>query len=375
MKSPWPRRILTTTLVAAVLIALSASSLRHGYAALLALADLAHVDLPLAQNRPEALRSATSWRMDGRVQEADLYLPTDGPRAGMVLVPGAAAEGRNDPRLMEFATMLARSGFAVVVPDIQSLRRLEPSPESIGEIAGAFAFLRDEAGLEPGGWLGIGAFSVATGPAVLAALDPAIRGQVRFLFLVGGYHDMKRILTYLTTGYFELDGMPQHREPNAYGKWVYALSNAQRLPDPSDREALSILVQRKLNDPAAATDDVYAKLGPPGLAVYDFITNADAEKVPTLMQNLPPAVRADIDALNLAAVDLSELDAEVILVHGLDDDIIPYTESVSLAAALPEGQAHLYLLEGLHHVDRDISGMDIWRTWRALHLLLTPQIQ
>jgi len=372
MKPARPRLLFIIAILATLAAVLLVPSCHHGYDALLALADLGHVRLPFAQERPEARRQVVSWRMDSGLQEADLYVPEGGARAGMVVVPGAAEEGRNDARLVEFATLLARSGFAVVVPDIPSLRRLEPSPDSIGEIASAFTFLRDEAGLVSGSSLGIGAFSVATGPAMLAALEPSIRQEVRFLLLVGGYHDLERTLRYLTTGYFEIDGLPQHGIPNTYGKWVYALSNARRLPDASDREVLSALARRKLDEPAAQTDDLYARLGPDGLAVYEFITNTDPGDVSRLMKNLPPAVRADIDALNLADVDLSGLGAEVLLVHGLDDDVIPYTDSVSLAAALPPGTTHLYVLEGLHHVDHEIQGLDIWRMWRVLHRLFNP---
>ena len=371
MTSLRARRILITVIVALSGILLLHSFFRHGYDAMLALADLARVDLPLADSRPNVLRQDISYRANGRQHAADLYAPEGGARAGLVLVPGAAANGRNDVRLVEFATTLTRSGFAVMVPDIQSLRQLEPSPDSTQEIGDAFAFLRDKKGLVSSSWLGISAFSIAVGPAVLAALDPAISEQVKFLLLVGGYHDLVRTLTYLTTGYYEVDGQQQYRDPNAYGKWVYAMHNISRLQDPSDRGALSAMVLRKLDNPEAPVNDLQAQLSAAGGAVYAFITNTDPAKVPALMKNLPTAVLGDIAALNLAAYDLTGLKAEVILVHGRDDDIIPYTESISLAAALPPGQVKLFLLDGLHHVDRDFHGLDIWRTWRVMQILLT----
>lgn len=347
------------------------SYFRHGYDAMLLLADLAKIDLPLADSRPDILRQDIFYRANGRRHAADLYLPELGVRAGLVLVPGAAEDGRNDARLVEFATSLTRSGFAVVVPDILSLRNLQPSADSAQEIGDAFVFLRDEKGLVPGGWVGICAFSIAVGPAMLAALDPSINEQVKFLLLIGGYHDMVRTLSYLTTGYFDVDGLQQHREPNAYGKWVYALTNARRLQAPSGRAALAALARRKLENPAAPAESLRAQLDPEGEAVYDFITNADPTRVSLLMNRLPAAVLADIAALNLTAYDLSSLKAKVILIHGRDDEIIPYTESISLAAALPQGQVKLYLLEGLHHVDRDFHGLDLWRSWLAMQNLLT----
>ncbi|MDT8322367.1 MAG: hypothetical protein RQ826_17770, partial [Xanthomonadales bacterium] len=177
-----------------------------------------------------------------------------------------------------------------------------------------------------------------------------------------------------TTGYAgEGEGAP-YREPNPYGKWVYALSNADLLERDADREVLTALARRKLEDPDAGVDDLLHQLGPSGRAVHEFIANTNPQHVRALIEALPDAVRGDIKALDLAARDLSALEADVILIHGRGDDIIPYTESVALAGALPPGQAELYLLEGLQHVDREFSGADGWRLWQALYALLSYRL-
>jgi len=347
------------------------SPFRHGFDALRLVADLAHVDLPFARNHTEVSRNEVSYQISGRPYVADLYVPDREILAGVVLVPGAAEGGRNDSRLVDFGTSLSRSGFAVLVPDIRSLRQLQPSPESIREIGDAFVYLSDQEDLVRNGWLGITAFSIATGPAVIASLDPAIGNQVKFLLLIGGYYDLVRTLTYLTTGCFELDHRCEHSEPNPYGKWVYALSNSQRLKDRSGREVLSSLARRKLQDPQASVHDLQARLDAEGRAVFEFISNTDPAKASLLMKRLPEAVQADITALNLAEYDLSALKPKVIIIHGRDDNIIPFTESVSLAAVLPPDQARLYIMDGLHHVNRDFHAGDLWRTWLAMKNLLT----
>ena len=361
-------------LVAAIsVIAVLAFYFPRGLDAMKLVADLAHVQLPLTKGRSTVERKDMSYLVDGRQHTADLYVPQHRVRAGLVLVPGAAENGRNDARLVDFATSMTRSGFAVLVPDIDSLRRLEPKPEAAQDIRDAVMYLRDQEELIPNGRLGICAFSIAVGPAMIAALEPSIRDHVQFLLLIGGYHDLRRTLTYLTTGWFEVDGRQQHRAPNQYGKWVYALSNASRLHDPSARTALSELARAKLKNTQAPVDDLRARLDKDGEAIYELIANTDPSKVPRLMDRLPAAVQADIAALDLAAYDLSPLKARVILIHGRDDDVIPYTESISLASALPRGQAKLYVLEGLHHVNRDFHAMDLWRTWQAMRMLLTQQ--
>ena len=57
------------------------------------------------------------------------------------------------------------------------------------------------------------------------------------MFVIGGYYDVEAVLTFFTTGYFRdgPDGQWRHREPNAYGKWVFVRSNAARLASPEDR--------------------------------------------------------------------------------------------------------------------------------------------
>ncbi len=368
--------LLAATLAAGILLGLGAF-FRHGYDATLMLADLAGLEAPLPDHRPDFERREIGYTADGGWRDADLYTPQtaggNGARAGLVLVPGAAETGRRDSRLVEFAGILARSGFAVLVPDIPSFRELRPSPDSAREIAAGVAELREGGFLAAGLRLGIGAFSIASGPAVLAALEADPASRVDFLLLVGGYHDLRRTLTFMTTGFFEADGQPRQREPDAYGKWVYALSNAGRLPDPAEGAVLSAIARRKMEDPGADVDELLARLGPAGQAVYAFIDNRDPALVPGLLTRLPAGVWDDIAALDLATRDLSGLRADFILVHGLDDAVIPYTESVSLARALPPGRARLFLLEGLHHVDREVRGLDAWRMWRALRAVLAQR--
>jgi len=85
-----------------------------------------------------------------------------------------------------------------------------------------------------------------------------------------------------------------------------------------------------------------------------------------LLRCLPADFRADLDALDLAAHDLSRARARFILVHGIDDDMLPYGGSVGLAAALSSAQARLFLLRGFEHVDMSPRFADRWRMSRAI---------
>jgi pimeloyl-ACP methyl ester carboxylesterase len=240
-------------------------------------------------------------------------------------------------------------------------------------VADAFPHLLSRPEFPTGGRAGIGAFSYAVGPAMLAALDPAIRERVDFVLGVGGYYDLHRVVTFFTTGYFQKEGQWHYLEPNRYGKWVFVLGNAERLSDPRDRSAFRAMAERRLNAPWARIDDLSRRLTPEGRALLALLENRDRIRAPALIDALPAAIRADMEALNLASRDLSRLQARLILLHGTDDAIIPYTESMALAAAAPPGRAELFLIGGLAHVDVRSFGLDRRTMWRAIHALLAQR--
>ena len=302
--------------------------------------------------------------------QADLYQPGETPLAGIVLVPGVAQDGRKDPRLVSFANTLARFRFMVLVPEIPNLQELKIRAEDSQAIKDAFTYFSSEIQFSPQAQIGIGAFSYAVGPAILAALDPAIRDEVDFILSVGGYYNIEKTITFFTTGYFHYRNEWRFIEPNEYGKWVFVLSNLERLKDPVDIANFRTIALRKMNNPDAIIDDLTNDLSPEASSILMLFQNQDPELTPNFMLSLPIAIRNDLKSLDLASQDLNQLKARLILLHGKDDNIIPYTESIALANAVAEDQAELFLIDGLAHVNIHPQKLNIWTALRAIDALL-----
>jgi fermentation-respiration switch protein FrsA (DUF1100 family) len=151
-------------------------------------------------------------------------------------------------------------------------------------------------------------------------------------------------------------------------------SNAVRLSDLNDRVALDEIAERKLADRNADIAGLVAGLGSEGRRVYALLANRDPDKVPELIAALPDALRDDLVGLDLKRRDLANPPSRLYLVHGRDDAIVPYTESEALAAAVHGGQARLFLLDSLAHVDVGPSGLlDAFDMLRAVYGLLTER--
>lgn len=357
--------------LATVVVMLALSPIHKGGEATLLLADTAGLAaLSTLDTRPRAGREAIDYRIGEQQYQADLYRTRETPLAGIVMVHGAVELGRNDPRLIPFATTMARSGFAVLVPDLPAMREFRITADEVRIVVDAVRHLDSSGDLLPGGRIGLVAFSVAAGLAVLAALEPEIRDRVQFVLTVGGYYDLPQALIYSTTGYYRQDGEWRYQKQNEYGKWLFILSNIQRLESERDQRLLGIIVERKLYSADADVSDLTPRLGPQGRDVYHYLSNEDPERSLELMARMPKTIRDDLQALNLADKDLTQLKARLLLVHGVDDNIIPYTESLALAAAMPQDQAELFIVKGLFHVETDVGPLDALRLWQAFHTLL-----
>lgn len=382
------RKLTRMALVHALLafvLSLSGCSLSGPGDALLAIGDIGAGSGPsrLKEVTVPPKRSSVSYRSDGGSGRADLYLPGNGnPGAGIVLVPGAVRDGKDDPKLIAFATTWSRLGFAVLAPELSGYRDLRIDVRNVPEVAAAFQYLRERPELPPGSQVGIAAISYAAGPAVLAALDDSIREHVRFVLAIGGYYDLRAAIRFFTTGYFVDESVERQMQPHEYGQLVLAKTAAAHLRDAKDVAIIDAMVEMKLSDPQADIAHLASGLSEEGLSVYQLATNRDPAAAPRLIAALPKEMLATIDALTLRGKDLDRLRAQLILVHGKNDPLVPYTESRALASALAPKKVHLFVLEHvLAHVDlsfRDLLSRRFWsedlpdayRLYRVVRLLL-----
>ena len=228
-----------------------------------------------------------------------------GEGSPLVLVHGYAPAGKDEPRVQQAAALLARAGYDVAVPTIPGLTRGRLRPDDVGSVLATVA-------ARPGA-TAIVAVSVGAGPALLAAADPAVRDRTRVVLSLGGYASATELLRFFLTGEYawnDVRGRVTH-EPEIVRAFIEA--NADLL-DTTAREALT--------DPARAA----ATLAAPPPPVADLLARMSPERV------------------------ARDIRARLLLVHGVNDRAVPYTESLRLAAARPE-DTRVVLVHLLEHVE------------------------
>lgn len=288
----------------------------------------------------------------GSELHADLYLPgRPGRHGGLVLVPGFTELGKDDPRVVWLARLLTRIGFTVLAPDFLGLRSLRAREGDVHDMVDSFRYLASLGPRVRPDRLGLVGFSYGAGPTLIAATDPAIAKQVCFVVSFGGYYDLVDVIRFVTTGHFAWQGHGGHIPPNPHARGRFLLANLDLLRDEKDRQILAAaareLAEWDGREAAVPTDELTSW----GASLHALLMNTDPERVGTLIEQLDPRVRDRIAFLSPSRV-LGKLQAHLIIIHGLQDDFIPYTESLRLAAAAPmKNRVHLALTRLITHVD------------------------
>lgn len=326
------------------------------------------------------VRYAWSWsRQRAPVTETEVQVPLDstsvpgsfymphrsGSRLpGWVLLHGITRPGRKHPTLERFARALASTPAAVLVPEIPPWRELSLDPDhAVPTIQAAILALSERPETAPDR-IGLIGFSFGSPQALVASTDPRLQGKLKAVVGFGGYFDLRRTLRFLFTGQHDWNGTTYRLRPDPYGRWVAGANYLTETEGFRDSEDVAVA----LRELAAYAGDVRANSWDP---VYDEIKDRLEAQVASERRPLyrlfvpsredppvdPDAGRDLADALADAARRRSSLldpapflervSVPVRLIHGKQDHLIPFTETLRMAESFPAG----------HDVDARITGL------------------
>lgn len=260
----------------------------------------------------------------------------DAPRGALLLVPGLHFLGPADPRLDRFARVLANAGIFVLVPFLPDFRVMRVASSLKGDVERCWDALLRQPDLPP---VLPGVMSISYGS--FAAIALSAKRDVGGLLLFGGYADFQETVRFSISG----DGDTPHDPLNQPVVYLNLL----------DHLDLAAEVDRStLND--AWLQFIHRTWGRPEMkerALFEPVAHAIAA---TLHENArepflrgvglrPGGLEWALEALERSGDAFDHLDplpycaqvqvAPITIVHGRDDDVIPYSHAQRLADALP----------------------------------------
>ncbi|MGK0362047.1 MAG: pimeloyl-ACP methyl ester carboxylesterase [Bradymonadia bacterium] len=271
------------------------------------------------------------------------------PTGAVLLVPGLHFAGPADPRMDRFARVLAKAGYWVCAPFLPTFIDMRLQPQLIDDAFAIFDALVARTD-RPAGKPGVFSISFGSLPALrIAAGRPADIGSA---ILFGGYADWRTALRFSITGGDDVPHDPLNRP-------IVFINLVEHLPDaPRNPSALLAAWRRYLK----------ATWGKPEMKLdgaWQAVARNIADGLPAALRGLfrlgcglaPGALDVAEAALTRSGAERDWLDPRpymanircpVVIVHGADDDVIPYTQAQVLHDALPAASRAGIFVSGLY---------------------------
>ena len=329
---------------------------------------------------------------------ARFYRPGGTIRRTILLMPGVHRDGIEEARLVGLAEDLAATGFGVLTIAAPDLQKFKITPQVTDVIEDAVIWASQQPQYAPDGKVGLFGISFSGGLSVVAAGRASIRDRVAFVLSFGGHGDLARVMHYLCSGEVLGDLERAKRSsavvgadqvgvhpPHDYGVAVVLLSLADRVVPPDQVAALSrgidgflLASSLALTDQARALQvfeemKAYAGTLPePSRTLMTYVNDRAVDKLGPILLPIADALKDHPGMPALSAERAAPPLAPVLLLHGVDDNVIPSVETVLLAEHL-KGKADVTgLLSGLithAEVNRTPSLTEVWRLaqfWRGI---------
>ncbi|MEX2599824.1 MAG: hypothetical protein WD533_09240 [Dehalococcoidia bacterium] len=325
-------RILAAVALAVLALLLLVAITPQGRAAVKTVALVAEVvpgmPQPFGWLMPDADRERITYPSPFGEAEADIYRTGgDGGKPALVLFLGVNPAGRDDERVVNIASALAESGYVVLVPWSRNMVSGRVGPDDVELLVSAFQHLQTLDYVDPDR-IGGGGFCVGSSLLTVAASDPRIRDDVRFINFFSGFYDGRDYLAQFAARQAFENGERRDWDPDPLTTRVFERLLVENLPNTSERETLN----GHFMEDEPLTDSQVTGFSSEAQAVYGLLTGATLEEARGLIEQLPQELRDAMDALS-PSQHLDGLRADLWIMHDQDDELAPVEESRRLYEA------------------------------------------
>jgi pimeloyl-ACP methyl ester carboxylesterase len=288
---------------------------------------------------------------DGRRFRARLYTPGEPAHRCIVLGHGVHYLAIDEPRLVRFAKELARSGAAVLTPELDEIADYHVTRTGADVLADATRFMARTCTRVADGKVGLVGFSFAGGLALLAAERADLQAQLAYVASVGGYDDLERVLRFFLTNQVQTLHGPEPRVAHEYGLIVLMYQYIGELVPEGDYAVMRSAVRAWLHeDRKGAWAIASARTTAEGEALFVHVTRGEGLAYRGALESIVAKKHLELGALSPTG-HLATLPLPVYLLHGTGDRVIPPEEAWFADRELKE-RSHVTLVTPLlEHVE------------------------
>ena len=305
--------------------------------------------------------------------------PGDDPAPALIIYPGASPAAEEHEAVNVLARALAYAGIRTFFPRIPALKEVLVREESVEHMINVYLAVEAREDVDPARIIGSGV-SFGGSLFIKACLDDRLRGKPAAVFSYGSFFDFREGLNFSMTGICSDGEKEYHIEPHDWGRIAFFHNYLEYLDEPCNPENVRQYLVDKVANDGQNGDFLYESFPEEDRAVIDKIIADQSQEAVSMADNVLKKIQPMMERLSPSHF-LDEIDFSIYLMHGANDNMIPFTETVRFAKALTESGrevesfvSYLYSHSETEGHGRGLFGFlsELWHMGRFLGSVLKP---
>ncbi len=264
----------------------------------------------------------------------------------IIIFLGASPDGEKHKAVNLLAKNLASLGYNVFIPRIPPLMQLNISNENVKWMRFIYNFIQKRKDVDKKNIIGFG-ISYGGGMLLKASLEKEFQNNpLKSAYLYGSGCNANTILKFITNGEFEINGQIEKIKPHDWGLTVFFHHFMNEIDFGFKKDKIREVIQLRVNGNKEESNKKIKNLNDKEYNIVNAITsghiNDEVQKiVDEVLKNKSDYIK-DLSCKKIC----QNIDMKVFILHGANDNMIPYTESIQLKKLLPNSELLIsYLFE------------------------------
>ena len=267
-------------------------------------------------------------------------------KKNIILYPGASPAGEDHPKMDMLGRLLSKLGFTVYIPRIPPLKKLNITETNIEWFISFYKWILDNQKVNPNKILMIG---ISYGGAIMLRsvfdMDKTLP-KPKTMLCYGTFSNGQTMLNFLINGELIINGKKFNVTPHEWGLIVIFHNFLNNLQLDWEKKDLLKTIEYRINEDMELCESSLKQLPEFQKILYKSIIdrniNDEVKDLTNKMIENEKKCLEHLSPINWA----NQIENKVFIIHGANDSMVPYTESIKLAKVLPNSELFIsYLYE------------------------------
>tara|TARA_B100001029_G_C15061969_1_gene459313 strand:- start:751 stop:1851 length:1101 start_codon:yes stop_codon:yes gene_type:complete len=282
----------------------------------------------------------------------------------VILFHGATPYGEKHPAMINLALALANSGIKVYIPKLPKLTELEINNYSVDLINKFYLYIVRKkyhiniipAGISFGGGL------------LLRALvkDEVKKNLPKSILTYGTYYSLVSSIEFLLSGKIKINGREKYVKPNDWGLVVLFHNYLSEINAGFDTSQIEKILKLRVNNKISESESELKKLPyNQKEIIIDIFNSNQSSIIKKMTKEIKSVYRNEMENISPSNI-CDKIKFKVFLMHGANDSMVPYTESIKLNENIKNSQL---FISGLYEHREISSGNSIFQKLSEMKLM------